>query len=169
MRRNEQGFSAIEVIVVIVMIILLGLAGWLIYNKQTDSSKQKSKTTVQTTPAKSSSVKIVKIAEAGVQFETPADYPTITYKSNGDGTYELFTSTIIDTTCSDKTTGQFGTLISNTKERLESLGTEPANYGALVNGRYWSIALGGPCDNNNPKNKINILIKYIESHLTEIK
>jgi hypothetical protein len=56
--KNEKGFSAVEIVLVLVIVVLLGAVGWLVYKDHHKSKTVASVTTVSTTkPAASTSTK----------------------------------------------------------------------------------------------------------------
>lgn len=83
MKSNQKGFSVVEILIVIVVVGLLGAAGWLVYDRQ-KSKTDTTQTTQQTSVAKESEAK--KEADpyanwksqcddkAGLCFKYPSDW-----------------------------------------------------------------------------------------------
>lgn len=182
-RKNQKAWRVIAIgaIVALVGLLIFGLVMWNNYQKQVDElqtqidSQQnkvgpQSNTSGDQTISEASTV-VVKIPEAGIQFLVPNGYPTITYKSNNDGSYAIVASDNINpNSMCQAADGSVGVLVGNTRERLESLGDDPdsGNFGTLVAGKYWTVATGGVCDNGNPNNKVNQLLDYIKSHINAL-
>lgn len=182
--KNQKIWRVIAIVTIVVLVALLifGLVKWNSYQKQVNDlqaqlNSQQSQANLklvssgEQTVAEAPTAVQVKIPEAGIQFEVPSGYPNITYKTNGDGTYAIIASEAINpgNICQAQN-GSLGVLAGNTRDRLESLGDDPdsGNFGVLVNGKYWTVATGGVCDNGNPDNKVNQLLEYIKSHISAL-
>lgn len=173
---------AITTIVILVGLLIFGLVVWNNYRKQIDelqnklTAQQNQTENLQTDSSTGQSETVtppvvVKIPEAGIQFAVPSGYPTISYKNNGDSTYAIIAAdTINPGSMCQAQDGSVGVLVGNTRERLISLGDDPdsGEFGTQVNGKYWTVATGGVCDNNNSSNKVNQLLEYIKSHISGI-
>ncbi len=78
--KNQDGFSAVETVLVVIVVVLIGVAGWLVYQNNHKKTETKTATTTQATPAKTATpttdntpkAKLVKMPELGVQFTLPA-------------------------------------------------------------------------------------------------
>ncbi|MBP7807267.1 prepilin-type N-terminal cleavage/methylation domain-containing protein [Candidatus Saccharibacteria bacterium] len=55
MKTNQNGFSVVEVIVVLVVVVLLGTVGWLVYDRQQSKNDNTAVTTQTTQPATTNS------------------------------------------------------------------------------------------------------------------
>jgi cytoskeletal protein RodZ len=57
MKKNEKGFGVVEILLVIVVVGLLGVAGWMFFNKQRDKDNDNKTTSTQQTAQKSTEQK----------------------------------------------------------------------------------------------------------------
>lgn len=138
---NNKGFTLVEVLLLIVVLILVGGLGYLGYkqvNKKssTSTSTTTATTTKTTTPATTPTPNqnIVKIPELGIQITVPDSIKDLTYKAeNMDGVeYTSFSTTTVtnlDAACS-ATNGAIGRL-SKTSGQYSSIGTN-GESGSLV-------------------------------------
>jgi len=87
---DESGFSAVELILVIAVIALLGVVGWLVYrdNHKTTVTTATKNTTTATSNANKSKAKtattpnILKIPELGIEISLPNSLKDLTYAVN---------------------------------------------------------------------------------------
>jgi Tfp pilus assembly protein PilV len=139
---NNKGFTLVEVLLLIVVLILVGGLGYLGYkqvnkkSKTSTSSTTAATTTKITTSATTSTPNqnIVKIPELGIQITVPDSIKDLTYKAeNMDGVeYASFSTTTVtnlDAACS-ATNGAIGRL-SKTSGQYSSIGTN-GESGSLV-------------------------------------
>lgn len=182
-QKNQKAWRVIAIVTIVVLgaLLVFGLVRWNSYQKQVNELQaqldaQQSKANLQTGSASDQSVTeasagVVKIPEAGIQFSVPSGYPTISYKTNSDGSYAIVANEAINpNSMCQAQDGSIGVLVGNTRDRLESLGDDPdsGNFGTLVAGKYWTVATGGVCDNGNSNNKVNQLLEYIKSHISAL-
>jgi len=88
MKRNQKGFTAVGILIIVVVIGLIGVIGWLVYDRQkspkstvADTQKQGlSKTMTETAKEAVSNYTMLKLASDSVTFETPKTW--IVGKSN---------------------------------------------------------------------------------------
>ena len=79
MKRNQKGFTAVGILIIVVVIGLIGVIGWLVYDRQkspkstvADTQKQGlSKTMTETAKEAVSNYTMLKLASDSVTFETP--------------------------------------------------------------------------------------------------
>lgn len=90
MNKNQKGFSLIETILVVLVLVLIGIAGWLVYQKgQTKDETGENAKTSETNEADQS-----KVSELGITYDKPegwtetrtepvaeAQYPVFAYES----------------------------------------------------------------------------------------
>jgi hypothetical protein len=83
LHKNESGFSAIEAVVVLVIVVLIGTVGWLVYKNHHKTTTpvittyvSKAKKTTITSPA---STTIVKIPDLGIEVSVPTSINDLTY------------------------------------------------------------------------------------------
>lgn len=99
--KNNSGFSVVELLLVILVVILLGVIGWMVYKNQKDKTHQSNtKTTsgvvqettkkpVTTAPDPNEGYLVIK--EWGIRFKVPSDLTDVQYQiskypaPNGDG------------------------------------------------------------------------------------
>ena len=90
LKKNQSGFGAVELVLVLVIVILLGVVGWFVYknhNKTTNSSTTTSST--PTTTSKTTTVQPAKQTKtyadsiAGYSFEYPKDWTVSVKKDKG--------------------------------------------------------------------------------------
>ncbi len=85
---NQQGFSAVEAIIIIVVIAILGLAGWFVWHSQKKDTASSTQTTTNSTNdnATNSSVTDTRlvIKEWGVAVTVPADLKNASYEVKDD-------------------------------------------------------------------------------------
>ena len=78
---NQQGFSAVETLLIILIMIVIGFAGWYIGNankdKNSNTNAKQTASSATTTPKQ----EVFKIPELGVQFPLPNDLKELTYKA----------------------------------------------------------------------------------------
>ena len=95
LKKNETGFSAVEIILVLVIIVLLGVVGWFVYKNQkktipsptttantTASTPAKTTTTTPTTPVTDPNAGYLVIKEWGVKIKMK-DSTKVTYTYDG--------------------------------------------------------------------------------------
>ena len=105
LNKNKKGFGAIELFIVIIVVIVLGLAGWLVYKNHNKAMTTKgatvTKTVPKTTPEASSTTASSasnpyagwktyhSILNSGLSFEYPANWvftpPSKPFKNNNGG------------------------------------------------------------------------------------
>ena len=96
-KNNESGFSAVEIIMVMVIVGLIGAVGYLVYKNQHKTTKTVVVTKVVKAPASSppstqtstnnNSMTIIKVPELGIEFSAPNSIKDLVY-SYRDGTTE---------------------------------------------------------------------------------
>jgi len=132
---NNKGFTLVEVLLLIAVLILVGGLGYLGYkqvNKKSSTSTSSTATTTKTTtPATTPTPNqnIVKIPEMGIQITVPDSIKDLTYKAvNVDGVeYTSFSTTTVtnlDAACS-ATNGAIGGLVKASGQ-YSSIGTNEA-------------------------------------------
>jgi|GEM_PF-569696 len=125
--KNQSGFSAVETVLVIVVVVLIGVAGWLVYknnhkkteNKNTTNTSQTKTTPAKTTPATDTTPQahVVKMPELGVQFTLPANTLTDFKYVVSDVVYPQFNN------------AKYPTALLGTKQ-LEDMGCPTSNGGS---------------------------------------
>ena len=89
---NQQGFSPVEAVLVLVIVGLVGFTGWYVLHSQKSvdknltSTSSSQATAKSTTPVKTSK-NIIKFPELGIQITVPDDLNDLTY-SIRKGTYD---------------------------------------------------------------------------------
>lgn len=95
MKKNQKGFSVIEVLVVIVVVGLLGAVGWLVYDRQSSKSVDKPVIQASTTQKQETSKQEEKTIDPfeGWQafnnsklkftFQHPSDWESVVFDENG--------------------------------------------------------------------------------------
>jgi hypothetical protein len=151
-QKSEQGFSSVEAMLILVIIVLIGIIGWFVY-KDHQTATNTTKTNVTATnnhgpSTKTTTVKaaianqnVVKIPELGIELAVPDSIKDLVYAThnvtltNGNpATYALFSTTTLtdlDSGCSVS----FGPLGSLEKASGQYPSSDPDNvvdYGALV-------------------------------------
>lgn len=96
MKANQKGFSAVEILIVIVVVGLLGAVGWLVYDRQKSKSDNKDMTTQvsqedkkQETPKEEvkkadANEGYLLVKEWGLRFKTPTGLTDVKYTIHGD-------------------------------------------------------------------------------------
>jgi hypothetical protein len=100
-RSNETGFSAIELVLIIVIVVLIGISGWLVYKNHhknaaatiSTTSTSKAATSTSTTPKSTSTsttkpvtTTVFQIPELGIEITVPNSIKDIVYKVDPAGT-----------------------------------------------------------------------------------
>lgn len=101
MKKNENGFSVVEVLVVVVIVGLLAAVGWLVYDRQKNEQSSQAPATTQNTESKASSEQSKKdelregfskhaIGDTGVTLVYPSSWGEAKQTpSTGAGSYEV--------------------------------------------------------------------------------
>lgn len=85
MKKNQKGFSAVEILISVVVIGLIGAVGWLVYDRQSASKDTDNDQTTTTQEEKSeeettkTNGNTVKFTELGVQISVPDEIKDIVY------------------------------------------------------------------------------------------
>lgn len=143
LQKNESGFSAVEVVLVLVIVALIGTVGWLVYKNHhktttaaiTTTSATKpttsttTKTTTKTTTTTPSTTTVVKIPELSIEITVPNSIDDLTYhytsSTSGSGAKEL---------TADLSTSSLAAQVSSCTANSS---TDSANFDALgVLGNY---------------------------------
>lgn len=78
MKNKQKGFSVVEILVAVVIVGLLGVVGWLVYN-------QHNKPTASIESSKTTKSSELKIKEFGLTITLPPKLQGVTYVYNGTG------------------------------------------------------------------------------------
>ena len=90
MKANQKGFGIVEIIIVLVVISLLGVLGWVIYNRQKDGTSEVSNTQQKEETPKPETMKpdpnegYLVVKEWGLRFKSPSGLTDIKYTIHGD-------------------------------------------------------------------------------------
>jgi Tfp pilus assembly major pilin PilA len=114
LRNDETGFSAVEVILVLVIVALIGAVGFLVYKNHTKATTPVAKTSTNSTATKTATkpttttpqATIVKLPELGVQFTLPTGTLTdfkyvaanVDYSDPGNNTLGTYPTAYLGTT-----------------------------------------------------------------------
>lgn len=71
MKATQKGFSVVEVLIVIVIVGLLGVVGWLVYDKQSNNKDSDSSSQTNTTSNSEKSSKALEISALGIKVNDP--------------------------------------------------------------------------------------------------
>lgn len=92
MKVNQKGFSVVEILIVVVIVGLLGIVGWLVYDRQ--KSKTDDKSATQISQQAQQETKIVDLYEGwkeyenaslALKFKYPADWKIVDESDNAIG------------------------------------------------------------------------------------
>jgi prepilin-type N-terminal cleavage/methylation domain-containing protein len=83
MQTHQKGFSVIEILLVVVVVGLIGVVGWLVYDHQNSKAAQTANTQVGTTQ-KAPNEGYVVVKEWGLRFKAPSGLADIKYAIHGD-------------------------------------------------------------------------------------
>jgi Tfp pilus assembly protein PilX len=84
-RKNETGFSAVEVLLVLIIFALVGVMGFMVYNnhKKPTTTNATTKTATAKTAAPAAQIATFKIPELGIQLTNiPSTITNLTYYAN---------------------------------------------------------------------------------------
>lgn len=93
MEVNQKGFGVVEILIVIVVVGLLGVAGWMVYNRQKSKTSEASSTQASTIQDRTSSDEAKKtdpnegylvLKEWGLRFKVPGGLTDVQYTLHGD-------------------------------------------------------------------------------------
>jgi hypothetical protein len=151
MNKNESGFSGVELVLVLVIVVLIGVVGWLVYDnhhKSTVASTNSSTSTSAKTPnaTPSSTQKYLTITEWGTRIPYSGN-DTLSYKLNtadsNDAT--IISKNLADTyNCTDFGAGNIARLAPDAiidpgpATAAETAKTDPADY-PYLNGYYYNF------------------------------
>jgi hypothetical protein len=82
LRKNQTGFSAVELLLVLIFLAIVAFAGYYVYHTQKTTGKTSGSSSSQT--AKSEASSVFKFPEMGVAFTLPDSLKTLTYTVNTD-------------------------------------------------------------------------------------
>ena|SRR5688500_12456392 len=92
-KKNQSGFSAVEMLLVLAVVVILGAVGWYVWrsNNKTDNDSKKSSPTPTTTlpeksptPSAEKKVKYAEIKEWGVKISQPEGHTVAISKPSGE-------------------------------------------------------------------------------------
>jgi len=141
LKQNESGFSAVEVVLVLIIVVLLGVVGWFVYKNQKKTSPSTTTTTSTTTPTSTKTTttpapistqpkdqNVVKLQELGIQITVPDTLKDLTYSSKKSTGNEY----------SDSTLAYFSTQALTAKDSRcsSSGGNPPLGWIAKTPGQY---------------------------------
>ncbi len=109
-KRSEQGFGTVEGIAVVIIVVLIGVGGWLIYKNHHQATKPATTTKPAATTTRNTTIDqtVVKVPELGIELvNLPSSIKDLTYKifsPNANQTYtiaEFTTASLVklDATC----------------------------------------------------------------------
>jgi hypothetical protein len=112
MKINQKGFGAVEGLLVLILISILGFTGYYVYHSQksSDSSYKNAANVSSSTPTSSANAsKKFVFKELGVEFDSPDLLKGLAYQ-NTDGFLYLYDDSYINALekCSDYKTGDIG-------------------------------------------------------------
>jgi prepilin-type N-terminal cleavage/methylation domain-containing protein len=94
MKANQKGFSAVEILIVIVVVGLLGTIGWLVHDRQKSKTADKPITQTNTAQKKETPKQEIKrtdpnegylvVKEWSLRFKTPSGLTDVKYTIHGD-------------------------------------------------------------------------------------
>ncbi len=94
MKINQKGFSVVEILIIIVVVGLLGVVGWFVYDRQKDKTSDTSNTQASTMQKDEASKQETKkadpnegylvVKEWGVRFKTPSGLSDVRYAIHDD-------------------------------------------------------------------------------------
>lgn len=95
MKQNQKGFGAVEILIVIVVVGLLGTVGWLVYDRQKtktpdskpaaqSSTQQKETAVTQPTQKTDPNEGYFVVKEWGLRFKIPSGLTDVKYTIHGD-------------------------------------------------------------------------------------
>jgi hypothetical protein len=96
MKRNQKGFGAVEGLLFLILLSILGFTGYYVYHSQknTDSSYSNASKSNASTPVNSTQTNNLKFKELGVQITLPSSLSNLSYSlSSQAGTQYLSLST----------------------------------------------------------------------------
>jgi hypothetical protein len=98
LKRNEQGFGAIEALLILVIVILIGVAGWFIYKNHHQAAKPVTSTGPAAVTTNSTNPAPIKVPELGVELvNIPASIKDLTYKVLPPRSSQSYTTTVFTT------------------------------------------------------------------------
>lgn len=181
-RKNETGFSPIEVILVLVIVGLMGVVGFMVYNNQnktkpatvatrtsTPTATTQTKTTTPTTvPATNSQGDYLVIKEWGVEIPLTADVKDAYYTSLKDNTFSnpvyaigIHSLTALDPNCAPENRSVSLILRQTIAQHDENTNkNDPLNYPVYttkIGGSYYGYDRSrAACSNNQKANDLQI-------------
>jgi hypothetical protein len=167
MKKNENGFSAVELLIIVVVAGLIGAAGWIVYARQKDkpsNNQAAPQTTQQETKADTSATAgWAKYSLDGISFSYPADWSTAEESINADGIGISVTLT--------KGSTQLGSfMVMKDSKGYDSVLQEEKGYSlvdniseSVVNGiKVISLTAYGT-DDKDPVNRTSVRILFVNN------
>lgn len=105
--RKSFGFTAVEGLLILVIVGILGFTGWYVWNSKQNTDKTNTAATQasnQATAVKTPAINIVKIPELGVQFNVPDSIKDLTYSYRTSQTSDGKKMLIVDFSTTKLTT-----------------------------------------------------------------
>lgn len=149
MKVNQKGFSVVEILIVVTILGLVGVVGWLVYDRQNNKADEKSTTTQTIQQEKKETPKeevkqstFFEIKELGVKFEL-TDTLTGLYYSMGNNNKTAYFSLneLKDTDCAADKAAQVA-LIRYTDEDFANDPYVSKEYARKI-GSYYYMSIGG--------------------------
>ncbi len=170
MKKHQNGFAALEIMIAVVVIGLLGVAGWLVFNRQTGSPNDSAQTSQETSSNEENQTNTDKtdpnegyvvLDEWGLRFKAPSGIDDVEYVIIGDTVafyakpadssvqYRASYSTFDE---NDNPTYALGTLyrktepqVTNTALDLTTEGKKLGDYYYFTGWAFSSLATGRGC------------------------
>jgi hypothetical protein len=150
MNKNEKGFSLVEGLLVVLIVTVIGFAGWYVLNANKNvstvkSDKQDTATTSEDKDTNTTSQsKFFEIKELGVKFEQGDDLEGLYYHLGNDGKTAYFSlEELKSTDCAADKTAQVA-LNRYTEQDFEQDGpTAALKQNAKKIGDYYYFSMGG--------------------------
>ena len=138
LKKNESGFSVVEVVLVLVVIALIGTVGWLVYrNTTTAYTKSITKKIPTTSPTKTSNIKYLTITQWGIKAPyTSSDTLSYVINSNNPTLATIISKYMKDTygcTGTNNLPSGAGSISEyNANDTAQVMSTTPETYAQLA-------------------------------------
>lgn len=150
-KNNENGFSAVEGLLIVILVGLIGFVGWYVWKNQTDknvktdSSSNNIVNTKKTTPKKQTDNKTYfEIKEFGVKFELPQSLKDLYYEIGNNGRTAYFSLTELkDTDCAADKTSQIALTRYTDADYEEDIQAAASKDSAKKLGQYYFSTASG--------------------------
>lgn len=138
--KNEKGFSAVEIVLVVVIVALIGVVGWLVYknhhktstlNPSTTSSKAATKSTISSTSSTKTTInpyagwKTFSLSSLGLSFQYPSTWTVTQGQPQCTGAIQV--TAVPGSTELSQAASAIGASLNKFTLFVEKYGTESAN------------------------------------------